>query len=162
MKKSILIVALVIAALTVAGVGVVYAQGGTPNGGWGGMMQNGQGVLHTYIVNAFAEKLDLTVEDINTRLAAGETMSDIAASTGIKAEDFPALMLEVRSDALDAAVAAGVITQEQADWMLSRGFGRGGMGNGTCTGDGAQNGAQGGGHGMMGLNGRWSNPKINP
>lgn len=156
MKKSILVVALVLAALTVFGVGLAFAQGSGPNGA---NLKTGQGVLHTYMVTAFAEKLDLTVEDVNARIAAGERLYDIALAEGIAAEDFPALMTEIRSTALNAAVADGVITQEQADWMLSRGFGRGGMGDGTCTGDGAQYGPQGGrGHGMMGPNGRGSNP----
>ncbi len=39
-------------------------------------------------------------------------------------------MQAARAKALDAAAAAGVITQDQADWMGSRGFGRGGMMNG--------------------------------
>lgn len=160
MKKSILIMALVLAALTVTGVGIAFAQGGVPYGGWGGMMGSGQGYLHTYMVTAFAEKLDLAVEDVNARLTAGETMYDIALSAGVQADDFTALMSEVRSNALEAAVAADVITQEQADGMLSRGFGRGGMGNGPCTGyQSGQYGPQNGrGPGMMGPNGPWSNP----
>lgn len=154
MKRSILIIALIVAALAVFGVGVAFAQGG-PNGGFGGMMQNGQGTLHEYMVAALAEKLDLTVENLNARLTAGESMYDIALAEGITAEDFPTFMTEVRTNALNAAVAAGVITQEQADWMLSRGFGRGGMGYGNCTGTGPQAGR---GAGMMGPNYGWGNP----
>ena len=149
MKKTMLIVGLVVAALVVLGVGVAFAQGPAPYAGNGPMMQNGTGVLHTYMVTAFAEKLGLKVEDINARLTAGETMYDIALADGVKAEDFSALMVEVRTTALNAAVKDGVITQEQADWMSSRGFGRGGMyGNGTgCP---MQNGTGTGyGPGMM-------------
>jgi hypothetical protein len=101
----------------------------------------------------FAKQLDLNVNDVNTRLAAGETMYDIALSAGVTAEEFPTVMTEVRSNALDAAVKANVITQEQADWMKSRGFGQGGMGNGNCTGTGPQ-GQGGRGQGMMGNNGQ--------
>jgi hypothetical protein len=165
MKKTILIVALVILALGVLGVGAVFAQNGTtPFTGYGPMMQNGaNGSMHTFMVAEFAKKLGLTVDDVNARLAAGESMYDIALSAGITADKFPALMTEVRTNALDAAVKANVITQEQADLMKSRGFGQGGMMNGAngagydgdcpmLDGDYQQNGNgfRGGRGGMMG------------
>ena len=162
MKKTILIVTLVLMALVVAGVGVVSAQGANPLSGGRGM-HDGSGPLHTFMVTEFAKKLDLNVNDVNTRLAAGETLRDIAISEGVAVEDVPALLQEVRANALDAAVAAGVITQEQADWMKSRGFGRGGMygkGNGDCDGTGPQ-GAQTG-NGMMGQGHGWRNQQSNP
>jgi hypothetical protein len=168
MKKTILIVALVLAAMAVFGVGAAFAQDGTPPFvGHGSMMQNGQGPLHTFMVTEFAKKLDLNVNDINTRIAAGESMYDIALSAGVTAEEFPALMTEVRSNALDAAVTANVITQEQADLMKSRGFGQGGMGmgNGDCTGTGyqGQGGGRGQGRGMMNGGGfGWQNQQTNP
>lgn len=151
MKKTMLIVGLVVLALGVLGVGAAFAQGPAPYAGNGPMMQNGTGVLHTYMVNAFAEKLGLKVEDINARLTAGETMYDIAIADGVKAEDFSALMVEVRTIAMNAAVKDGVITQAQADWMSSRGFGRGGMMGGNGTGEcPMQNGTGTGyGPGMM-------------
>lgn len=169
MKRMILIVVLILAVVAVVGVGagVAFAQDETPPyGGRGPMMQDGQGPLHTFMVTEFAKKLDLNVNDINTRLAAGETMYDIAISAGVTAEEFPSVMTEVRSAALDAAVAANVVTQEQADWMNSRGFGRGGgmHGNGTCDGTGPRGQAGGYGRGMMGGYGRggWQNQQTNP
>ena len=172
MKKTILIVGLVVAALVILGVGVAFAQGPAPYTGGGMMGGNGGGYLHTYMVNAFAEKLGLKVEDLNTRLAAGETMYDIALADGVKAEEFSALMVEVHTTALNAALKDGVITQEQADWMSSRGFGRGGMmnGNGSAgcpmqngTGTGYGPGMMGNGHGgMMGRGFGWQNQQTNP
>lgn len=154
MKKTLLIVGLVFAALTVVGVGAVFAQDETPPYGGRGTM-NGGGVMHTFMVTEFAKKLDLNVNDINTRLAAGETMYDIALSAGVTAEEFPAVMTEVRAAALDAAVAANVITQEQADRMKSHGYGQGGMhGSGNCDGTGPQGQAGGYGRGMMNGSGR--------
>ncbi|MBI3162606.1 MAG: hypothetical protein HYZ23_08855 [Chloroflexi bacterium] len=143
MKKTIFVIALVVLALGVLGVGVVLAQGGTPPfAGHGRMMNNGaDGAMHTFMVTGFAKKLDLNVNDINTRLADGETMYDIALSAGVTAEEWPTVMAEVRANALDAAVKANVITQEQADWMKTRGFGHGGMGN--CDGTGLQDGQYG-------------------
>ena len=164
MKKTILIAALVLASLVVVGVGVVFAQDETPPFAGHGMM-NGQGVMHTFMVTEFARKLDLNVNDINTRLAAGETMYDIALSAGVTAEEFPAIMTEVRTAALDAAVAANVITQEQADWMKSHNMGAGGMGN--CNGTGPQGQGGGYGRGMMngggrGMMGGWQGQQTNP
>ncbi len=159
MKKMILISALVVAALAMAavGVGVAFAQEGTPPAFSGqGPMRNGDGPLHTFMVIEFAKRLDLNVNDINTRLAAGETMYDIALSAGVTAEEFPAIMTEVRTAAVTASVAANVITQEQADWMLSHGFGQGGMhGNGNEDGDcdGTSTQQQNGQHGQGMMNG---------
>lgn len=168
MKKTILIAALVLAAVAVMGIGagVVFAQDETPPYNGQGPMRNGEGPLHTFMVVEYAKALDLNVNDINTRLAAGETMYDIALSAGVTAEEFPALMTEVRTAALDAAVAANVITQEQADWMKSHGYGHGGMGTGNCTGTGPQGQAGGYGRGMMGggrgMMGGWQNQQTNP
>ena len=147
MKKTILIVGLVVLALGVLGIGAVFAQDDTPPVpyGHGQMMNNGaSGPMHTFMTIEFAKALGLNVNDINTRLAAGETMYDIALSTGVTAEEFPAIMTQVRAAALAEAVKANVITQEQADWMNSRG---GNMGNGNCTGTGPQGNYN---HGMMG------------
>jgi hypothetical protein len=169
MKKTILIVALVVVALGVLGVGAVFAQDATPPFvGHGPMMQNGtSGPLHTFMVTEFAKKLDLNVNDINTRLTAGETMYDIALSAGVTAEEFPAIMTEVRATALDAAVKANVLTQAQADQMKTRGGMRNGgdcpMQDGT-----SQNGFQRGTGGMMGNGqarggmGGWGAQQVNP
>jgi len=170
MKKTILIIGLVLTALVVVGVGQAFAQGSAPNAGNGPMLQNGAGDLHTYMIAAFAEKLGLTVEDVNAQLTAGETMYDIAIAHAVKAEDFPALMVEVRSQALSAAVQANVITQAQADWMNSHGFGRGGYGTDDCpmqNGQGAQTNRGAGmmngtGRGMMGNGFGWQNQQTNP
>lgn len=131
MKKIMLTVLLLTAALAVVGVGAALAQGSAPHfGGYGPMM--GGGVLHDYMIAAFAEKTGLSVDAINARLASGERLYDIALSEGIAQEDLPALMSEIRASALDAAVKDGVITKEQADLMKTRG--------GTCDGTGSRNG----------------------
>ena len=168
MKKIILIAALVLAVVAVMGIGagVVFAQDGTPPYNGQGPMRNGEGPLHTFMVVEFAKALDLNVNDINTRLAAGETMYDSALSAGVTAEEFPAIMTEVRTAALDAAVAANVITQEQSDWMKSHNMGAGGMGN--CNGTGPQGQGGGYGRGMMnggghgGMMGGWQGQQTNP
>jgi len=163
MKKTILIAGLVILALGVLGVGAVFAQDATPPVPYGhGQMMNGgtEGPMHTFMAIEFSKALDLSVNDVNTRLAAGETMYDIALSAGVTAEEFPAIMTTVRATALAEAVKANVITQEQADQMLSRGSG---MSTGNCTGTGPQGGMMGNGQGHGGMMGGWgAGQQTNP
>jgi len=166
MKKTLLIVALVVLALGALGVGVVAAQGGQPpvNGFsmmgmmWGG----GYGPMHTYVVEAFATELKLSVDEVNTRMLNGETMYQIALAEGITQDQVTAVLTKVHTAAFDKAVAAGALTREQADWMLQRmqGMYANGYGTGTCpmhNGVRPQDGTgfRGGfGPGMMG-GGRW-------
>ena len=162
MKKTLWIVLLVILALGALGVGVVAAQDGQPPYGQRGVA-DGTGLMHDYMEQAMAESVGLTVEEFGARHNAGETFYQIALAEGFTAEEIPALMQEARAKGLDAAAAAGVITQDQADWMNSRGFGRGGMmggygANGECPmfdGDEAPTGQFGPGMMGGGRGGRW-------
>jgi hypothetical protein len=154
MKKTILIVSVLLAVLVVAGLsfGAAYAaQSWQGRGPGGGMMGGGGGYgpIHEYMEKALADKLGMTEEQVEADLAAGKTMYQIALDHGIKAEDFPTFMTEVRQAAFKAAVADGAITQEQADWMLSHMQNGYGAGNGTggCGGGGGMMGGRGGGRG---------------
>ena len=102
-------------------------------GGQQGAIQ-GEGLLSPYMVSAFAETFGMTPEALQAELDGGKRMFDIALANGYTAEQFPELMTTVRTAALADAVAAGTITQEQADWMLERGQNRqaGGLGTGSC------------------------------
>jgi hypothetical protein len=165
MKKTLWIVLLVILALGALSVGVVAAQAGQPPVVYGQRgVADGAGPMHEYMQQAMAEAVGLSVEEFEARHNAGETFYQIALAEGFTAEEIPALMQAAREKGLDAAVAAGAITQEQAEWMSSRGFGRGGMmggyGNGECPmfdGDEAPYSGQFG-PGMMGggRGGRWN------
>ena len=155
--KSIIILAVVAIAFGTAGV--VLAQSSTPeaiepgtgiNVGFGGHGARGQrggmpgqdGLLHDEMIAAYATELGLPVEDLETRLAAGESMAEIAISTGLTIDEFQALRVEVRTLVIDQAVKDGTLTQEQADWMKSRGAG---MGN--------QTGRRGNGQNLLGTTG---------
>ena len=157
MKKTILIVALVVLALGALGIGVASAQGQQPPVG-PGMRGYGNGPIHTYIVSAFAEELDLSVDEVNTRLANGETMYQIALAEGIAEAEIAPFLTGVHTAAFDKAVADGVITREQADWMLQNMQSRfeNGYGLGNCPMQNGVNGQYGRGYGpgMMG-GGRW-------
>jgi hypothetical protein len=172
MKKILWISALALIAVAVLGVaGFAYAQTQTPpdaplfgfgmmrrNGGFGpGMMrgwgQAGYGPMHTYMVETFAEALGLTPEELQARLDDGETMYTIAQAQGLSDEEFSTLMVEARTKALEDAVADGVLTQEQADWMVQHmaQMQASGFGPGNCP---MHNGANGQGRGP---GWRWNN-----
>jgi hypothetical protein len=155
MKKIVFSLMLVaVFALVVGGVQAAYAQGpAVPGGpgvgaGNGAGMMNGRGFrgaqagvtasggqagfLHDELVAVYADKLGLSVEDLEARLAAGETLSQVALAQGLTFEEFFALRAEARAQALDQAVADGDLTQAQAVWMKTRGMGRsGGYGLGS-------------------------------
>jgi hypothetical protein len=164
MKTTIKVLAVfAVIALTLAAAGYAYAQSQTPPaapsgeegtygpgmmGGSRGMMNNGRGrmggfaqgtdtrtmPMHDYMVTYFAEALDIEVDTLNEQLAAGETMYSIAQAQGLSDETFVQLMTDARSAALAQMVADGVITQEQADWMLERMAQKqaAGFGSGEC------------------------------
>jgi len=152
MKKTILIVVLVVLALGALGIGVAFAQDDTPPVGSG--IRGGFGPMHTYVVAALAEKLDLSVEEVNSQLASGKTMYQIALDNGIAEDEIAAFLTEVHTAAFDQAVADGVLTREQADFMLQRMQGRwqSGFGPGSCPMWGSRPGQSGQtyGPGMMG------------
>jgi hypothetical protein len=158
------IAVLVIGALAVTIGGVVYAgtalwqRGDGPHGP---MMGNGEDIpgprgtdddgcvgpmdgvedgllqetMHTSMMQTFAQKLGLSVDALQARLDAGETLWQIASAQGVSREDFANWMSEARTAALDQAVAAGTITQEQADWMKQHMQGRFGGMHGNWNGE---------------------------
>src|SRR5512143_97377 len=138
MKKSIVVIVLVLAASALFATGVAFAQSPQPfqpvNGAGRG---TGDGPLHEYMTNAMAQALGITPADFEARRLAGQTAYQIALDLGISADKIRALLSEARANALDAAAAAGAITQQQADWMSSRGNR---MGAGSCDGTGQQTG----------------------
>ncbi len=185
MKKGLLFVGILAVAIAALGLaGFAYAQAPTPQpptgfgpgmmGGRGGMMGGGGGMmggygsqstgsygpLHTYMIAAMAEAFGMTPEELQSLHDEGKTGWDIAQEQGLTQEEFIALMTEARTQAVQQAVADGVITQEQADWMLSRmqNMGGYGAGTGTCPGMG---GGFGGGRGGRG-GGRWNNQPAQP
>lgn len=142
MKKSIWVIAAILTLLvSLSIVGFAFAQTVTPNNpengqGWGpgrGMMGRGMGMMggrwnggtgygpmHEYMIAAFAEALGMTEEDLEAELDTGKTMWQVAEEKGFTQEEFGDLMVTARTNALNKAVEDGVITREQADWMIAR------------------------------------------
>lgn len=162
--KLLVIVATVVIAF--GAVGSVYAQGGGPGVNAAGVGQgfgngfrgdNGErlnqyqgtgpstmdGVLHETWMAAYAEAFGIEVEELNARLAAGESMSEIALSLGFTVETFWELKMDVRTSVIEQAVADGTLPDELASRMSSggpgnrsgQGFGGQGLGLGDCPYD---------------------------
>jgi len=118
------------------GVGI---QGGGPGFGfWGGGS--------SAVFDAAAKALGLTPEQLFSKLHAGNSLADIAKTQKVELQTVYDAMNAARADvmktAIQQAVAAGRLTQAQADWILQgvkqgfmpmgprfgRSFGFGGMG----------------------------------
>jgi hypothetical protein len=117
----------------------------------GGFRLGTPGLLHEYMLEAFADAIGLTGEQVQERMTAGETRWGIALSEGFSEEDIPTLFQSIHIKALGVMVSDGVISQEQADRMLERMAQRyaTGFGPGDCQGEGKQ-GRFGGGRGQWG------------
>ena len=147
--KKVIVAALIVILATGVFAGIASAQ----------TSQQQTGSLHEYMEKALAEKLGLTLATVEAQFDAGKTLYQIALDNGIAQADFLPFMLDVRTQAINAALADGVITQAQADRMLQakgRGMGygimRGGFGAGSCGGTGVHlgTGMHRGGFGMQG------------
>ncbi len=194
MKKSLILVATIVAVILIGNVVVAYAQNGTqpaqpgtgvcptgttcPYSGtmpYGGMM-NGHGMMggmmngnmdamhdsmmddggmHEETMTAMAQKLGLTYDELTTALQT-QTLAQIAEAKGISLETLQQIATDARNAELDKLVAAGTLTQEQADFMKSRMQAMPNFGTGDCPMQNGQSGAQPGayGRGMMGGNGQ--------
>lgn len=76
--------------------------------------------MHDALLEAFAARLNLTVEDVTARLEAGETHTQIAESKGVSGDAYTALWKEIHIQVIDQAVTDGKLTQEQADAIKTR------------------------------------------
>jgi hypothetical protein len=88
------------------------------------------GPLADYMLAAYAEAFGLTLEEVAARFEAGDSLWDIASSQGLTIEEYQARLELARTMAINQALADGVITQEQADWMLT---GNGGPAQAGCN-----------------------------
>ena len=141
--KALAIVAVIGVAL--ASTSAVFAQGNIPGTSTsnfaGGKMGDGRrggsqgyqayetqdGIVHDALVNAFADALGLSIDEVNTRLANGETLSDIALSTGMTYDEFVVLFNDIHEQVIDQAVADGLLIQEQARLYFAQEARSGGM-----------------------------------
>jgi len=121
---------LVLGALSAAWTGVAFAQEDQPVNpvavgemgpkGWGRGFGRGPG--GEAALEAAAEVLGMTPEELSTQLWGGKTLADLAEEKGVDLEDIRAAVETAREtafrDSIAQAVEDGKITQENADWLL--------------------------------------------
>jgi hypothetical protein len=131
--KTLAIVAVI--GIALASTSSVFAQATPPgNSNSGGSNGNGRrggsqtyqadgtqdGIVHDALITAFAEALGLSVDEVETRLADGETMSEIALSTGMTLDEFRVLLNEIHELVIDQGIMAGTMAQIQARVNFAR------------------------------------------
>ncbi|MBI5563815.1 MAG: DUF2680 domain-containing protein [Chloroflexi bacterium] len=128
-------------------------RGGMMGGNMGAMYNSmmADGGMHEAVLTAIAAELDLTYDELTTALQT-QTLAQIAEAQGVSLETLQQVATTARNAELDELVAAGTLTQEQADWMKSRMQAMPNFGTGDCPMQNGQSGAQPGayGRGMMG------------
>jgi hypothetical protein len=116
MGKRLAVVGGAIAAAVAAGallIGTVFAAGPGPNAG------NGADIGGRDIPLAVASELTgLTEEQLLAELEGGKTIPALLEEKGVDISVFHQEVAEARQAAVDAAVAEGTLTQEQAQTML--------------------------------------------
>ncbi len=87
-----------------------------PSGGQepGGMRGRGHGPA-----GDIAELLGITAEELRAELDAGNTLAEIAASYDVTIDELVEAIVAPQAERLAAAVEAGNLTQEQADYLLA-------------------------------------------
>jgi hypothetical protein len=155
-KKYLLVIGGLLAALLVVGVvgaTSAYAQG--PDNAGFGIMMNGRGPgqgrgfgLGDAELEAAANVLGMTTDEVTSALQDGKTLQDLADTAGVDIADVQAAIQAVHEtemrDRIAQQVADGTITQAQADWMLQ------GIDNGYMMGKGGPGGAGRGNGGPRG------------
>jgi hypothetical protein len=126
-NKMLIVIGGLLAALLVVGVvgaTAVYAQrSDNPNVG---LMDFGRGPgrhgLGDAELEAAANALGMTTEEVQSALKDGKTLQDLADEAGVDIADVQAAIQAVHEtemrDRIQQAVDDGTITQENADWLL--------------------------------------------
>jgi hypothetical protein len=103
--------------------------GTLPFGGAGGMMGGGNHAqlhnammaangMHQQVMTAVATKLGMTYDQLIAALQNGQTIAQLAEAKGVSLDVLQQAANTARTNAIDALVEQGVITREQADWMI--------------------------------------------
>lgn len=180
MSRKTVFILVAIVVLVAAGVFTVMAQDGVDDappfgfgmmgGGHGSMMHHGGGMMDRStmgihdgsMMTVAAEALGIEPDALFDALHDGQTLTEIAEAQGIAIETVHEAMLAQAEEHMAAGVAAGSITQEQADqhltWMrenIAEMPMVGGSATGPCmngqTGMGSRMMGHGHGRGMMGM-----------
>lgn len=148
---------LALGALAVGFTGAAYAQEDTnqPEETEAQVWLHGRrGGLDPVALEAAAQVLGMTPDELSTQLWGGKTLADLAEEKGVALEDVQAAVEAAHEqafkDRIAQAVTDGEITQEHADWLLEglekgfiggHGFGKPGFGGHGLGGRGGFPGA---------------------
>jgi len=89
-----------------------------------GRFRGGHGFCHRAvggIIEASAEVLDMSVDDLKAQLKEGNSLAEVAEAQGMSVDDFKAALSDAVKAKLDGLVDDEKLTQEQAD-RLYQGF----------------------------------------
>jgi hypothetical protein len=154
----------VLVVVRAIGAGVAYADDSTPPAGTfdgRGGPRGGRG-LGTAELEAAAEVLGMTADDLKSALQSGQTLEDLATEKGVDIADVQAAIQAVHREEMRAQIAQavedGTMTQDKADWLLE-GLDKGYL-DGPMFGIGLGHGR--GGHGGMGQPPAEQSPTTTP
>jgi hypothetical protein len=129
-----------------------------PGGGTGGM--DGNFVVHTYLEEAFAKALGLSIEDFDAQEATGKSWSEIAVAQGKTEAEAETLLQAAYSQSIDQALADDKITQAQAEALKAAADPT--LANVGVPGHGQPDGADNGQPGVPGRGGPGGNASGTP
>ncbi|HTP11029.1 MAG TPA: hypothetical protein VMP08_22395 [Anaerolineae bacterium] len=95
---------------------------GTVPGGMGAMHNAMMGAngMHEQVWTAIAKQLGMTYPELNTALQNGQTVAQLVQAKGVSLNDLKTAAVAAMKASFADLVKQGVMTQEQADWMLDR------------------------------------------
>jgi hypothetical protein len=115
---------LVVGALTVAMTGTALAQEETPTPAPAPFFGHGfaRGMGGEVEMEAAAEALGMTADELSLQLWGGKTLADLAEEAGVDLQDVQDAVIaaqeQAQRDAIEQAVEDGTLTREHADWLL--------------------------------------------
>jgi len=149
--RLLMVTLLVVGALSVVLTGTALAQEDEPTPAPAPFMGHGhaRGMGGQVGLEAAAEALGMTSDELALELWGGATLSGLAEEKGVDLQAIQDAVIAANEaaqrDAIEQAVVDGTITREHADWLLEgldKGF-LGGEGFGHCGGRGGFRGFEG-------------------
>ena len=127
MKKTFMMAFVLVAVVGLVFAGSVFAQSDSPpiEG------ERGDGVLREYIVEAMADALGISVDELEA-MRENKELRGFFEEQGFSRAEMQTMLQEARTAALNAALADGVITEAQAEQIKNK-SGRGGRDRGQGT-----------------------------
>ncbi len=124
-----------------------------------GVSANG---MHQQVMTAVAAKLGMTYDQLIAALQNGQTIAQLAEAKGVSLEVLQQTANTARTTAINALVEQGVLTREQADWMIDHMDDMPMFGFGSSSGAPSNFGPGMRGRGMMGGRGGMMGRRTQP